>query len=157
MNSTEADVEDIEQEDNFSYTSDELFLSKKEALNDNLIELGIFNREIRVWYYDEFNPSLIPNEGICNPNDNITRSIYDIWQIGILFIDLLTNRLIYDINKFNIEKDNKIESKKIYIDIAHHFEPISQITDYYDEYLSEGNTEFEERINKNKDILKNFS
>jgi len=41
----------------------------------------------------------VPPEGICSQHDKISREKLDIWQIGVLMLDLLTKGLIIQINE----------------------------------------------------------
>jgi len=77
---------------------DILFIDKKSELDKELENLGVYNDNIKVWYYHKYNPALATPIGKCLKEEKLSREYYDVYQIGVILIDMITKGLILDIN-----------------------------------------------------------
>jgi hypothetical protein len=67
---SEREVDDlhIDEHDAYSVDKDNLFYQKQKIVDDSIEELGVYNKLIKVWYYNCF-PALIANEGKIKRED----------------------------------------------------------------------------------------
>jgi len=59
---SEREVDDlhIDEHDAFSVSEDPLFYEKQGIFDDELENFGVYNKLIKVWYYNGINPALMP-------------------------------------------------------------------------------------------------
>jgi len=68
---SEREVDDlhIDEHDAYSVDKDSLFYQKQKVVDDHIEDLGVYNKLIKVWYYNCFNPALIATEGKIKRED----------------------------------------------------------------------------------------
>lgn len=136
---SDAELDDREDLDDemYSVEDDEIFQDKKSTLDTELAKQGVFNDNLKPWYYKKFNRVLISPSGKVKKEEKLAREYYDVWQIGVLLLDFVTKGLVAEINEASLPEDTTDPEVicRIYLEIAQNPTPYAFIKEVFSNFL----------------------